>query len=323
MSYLWTLPMYNCNGWCFTWGVTSVGGKHVCLREIRPGEILQLVREERISHFCSVPAVLRRLAAECSPEDTPFPQAVNIMVVGSPPSAPIIEAMEDFFDARLIHAYGLTETYGPHALCAWHPEWDNFPAQERYQLKMRQGVPLITSGEAEVKNTFMSPAEWDGETHGEIMMRGNTVMAGYYENEAATEEVFEGGWFHSGDIAVTHPDGYIEVRDRVKDIIVSGGEHISALEVEKTIATHPDVRKVAVIAVPDEKWGEVPKAYVVVKDGRELTEDDVIEHVRDRIAHFKALRDVEFGPLPKSSNGKVQKYLLREREWTNRERRVN
>ncbi|MCY3825040.1 MAG: acyl--CoA ligase family protein [Nitrospinae bacterium] len=323
MNYLWTLPMFHCNGWCYTWGVTAVGGRHVCLRAVQPAEIFRLIREERVSHFCAAPTVLIALANDPAAREGPFPQPVTIMTAGAPPSPTIIATMEEDLGARVVHAYGLTETYGPHTVCAWHPEWDDLPAAERARLKARQGVPFVMTGECEVRDAEMRAVPWDGKTQGEVMMRGNNVMAGYYDNPAATEEAFRGGWFHSGDIAVAHEDGYVDLQDRAKDIIISGGENISTIEVEKAIVSHPAILEVAVVAVPDEKWGEVPKAFAVKKEGMEVSEEEIIEHVKSRLARFKAPKRVEFGPLPKTATGKIQKFVLRDKEWAGREKRVN
>ncbi|MEE9276480.1 MAG: acyl--CoA ligase family protein [bacterium] len=323
MNYLWTLPMFHCNGWCYTWGVTSVGGRHVCLRANRPPEIHRLIHEEKISHFCAAPTVLISIVNDPKAKEGPFPQPVTIMTAGAPPSPTIITAMEGELGATIVHGYGLTETYGPHTVCAWRPEWDALPPDEQARRKARQGVPFILTGECSVKDKEMADIAWDEKTQGEVMMRGNNVMAGYYRNEEATAEAFEGGWFHSGDIGVTHADGYVDLRDRAKDIIISGGENISTIEVEKAIASHPAVLEVAVVAVPDEKWGEVPKAFVVEKDGAGVSEQDIIDHVRERIARFKAPKSVEFGPLPKTATGKVQKFKLREKEWASQEKRIN
>ena len=323
MNYLWTLPMFHCNGWCYTWGVTAVGGRHVCLRSIQPSEVFRIVREEKISHLCAAPTVLIALSNDPEAQKGPFPQPVTIMTAGAPPSPTIINEMEGKLRARIIHAYGLTETYGPHTVCAWHPEWDDLPADERARLKSRQGVPYVMTGECDVMDREMKRLPWDGQTQGEVMMRGNNVMAGYYNNPEATQEVFKGGWFHSGDIAVAHEDGYIDLQDRAKDVIISGGENISTIEVEKAIVSHPAILEVAVVAVPDEKWGEVPKAFVVKKEGMETTEEEVIDHVKSRLARFKAPKYVEFGPLPKTSTGKIQKFKLREREWAGYEKRIN
>ncbi|MBI4250945.1 MAG: AMP-binding protein [Candidatus Tectomicrobia bacterium] len=323
-NYLWTLPMFHCNGWCYTWGVTAVGGTHVCLRAVRPADVFRLIREEKITHMCGAPTVLISIANDPEAQKGPFPQPVTIMTAGAPPSPTIIEIMEGKLGARIVHGYGLTETYGPHTTCAWHPGWDALPAAERARLKARQGVPFVGAGECSVKKPdTMEDLPWDGEAQGEVMMRGNNVMAGYYENPAATEEAFREGWFHSGDLGVTHPDGYIDLRDRAKDIIISGGENISTIEVEKAIVSHPAVLEVAVVAVPDEKWGEVPKAFVTRKAGREVSAQEIVEHVKARIAHFKAPKYVEFGDLPKTVTGKVQKFKLREKEWAGREKRIH
>ena len=323
MNYLWTLPMFHCNGWCYPWGVTSVGGRHICLRTNDPAEIFRLIREEKVSHFCAAPTVLTGLSNHPSAKNGPFPQPVTVMTGGAPPSPTIISTIEEELGGKIVHVYGLTETYGPHTVCTWNPDWDTLNNEERAQLKSRQGVPFVITGECDVKDKNMKSVPWDKKTQGEVMMRGNTVMAGYYENPEATEEAFNGGWFHSGDIAITYEDGYIDLQDRAKDIIISGGENISTIEIEKAISSHESVLEVAVVAVPDDKWGEVPKAFIVKKDNAKVTSEEIIKHVKSKIAKFKAPKYVEFGELPKTSTGKIQKYKLRDQEWTGRKKRVN
>ena len=323
MNYLWTLPMFHCNGWCYPWGVTSVGGRHICLRTNDPAEIFRLIREEKVSHFCAAPTVLTGLSNHPSAKNGPFPQPVTVMTGGAPPSPTIISTIEEELGGKIVHVYGLTETYGPHTVCTWNPDWDTLNNEERAQLKSRQGVPFVITGECDVKDKDMKSVPWDKKTQGEVMMRGNTVMAGYYENPEATEEAFNGGWFHSGDIAITYEDGYIDLQDRAKDIIISGGENISTIEIEKAISSHESVLEVAVVAVPDDKWGEVPKAFIVKKDNAKVTSEEIIKHVKSKIAKFKAPKYVEFGELPKTSTGKIQKYKLRDQEWTGRKKRVN
>ena len=323
MNYLWTLPMFHCNGWCYPWGVTSVGGRHICLRTNDPAEIFRLIRAEKVSHFCAAPTVLTGLSNHPSAKNGPFPQPVTVMTGGAPPSPTIISTIEEELGGKIVHVYGLTETYGPHTVCTWNPDWDTLNNEERAQLKSRQGVPFVITGECDVKDKDMKSVPWDKKTQGEVMMRGNTVMAGYYENPEATEEAFNGGWFHSGDIAITYEDGYIDLQDRAKDIIISGGENISTIEIEKAISSHESVLEVAVVAVPDDKWGEVPKAFIVKKDNAKVTSEEIIKHVKSKIAKFKAPKYVEFGELPKTSTGKIQKYKLRDQEWTGRKKRVN
>jgi fatty-acyl-CoA synthase len=321
-AFLWTLPLFHCNGWCFPWAVTAVGGRHVLLRKIDPPVVWNLVRDEGVTHFNGAPTVLIMLINDRSAPTGRLPRPLRVATGGAPPS-PTLLAQWARVGAELTHIYGLTETYGPHTSSDWHPEWDALDDEQRARLRARQGVANLVAAELRVVDEAMQDVPADGAAMGEVCMRGNNVMRGYFQDPEATATAFRGGWFHSGDAAVMHPDGYIELRDRKKDIIISGGENISTIEVEQAIARHPDVLEVAVIAVPDEKWGEVPKAFVVPKDGRQPTEADVIEHCRRTIAHFKCPRSVEFGPLPKTSTGKVQKFLLREREWGGRAKRIN
>ena len=321
--YLWTLPMFHCNGWCFTWAVTAAGATHVCLRKVEPQRVLQLIEREQVTHFCAAPTVLVALAND--PAAKPFARPIHVTTAAAPPSPKTIAQMEEL-GAAITHVYGLTETYGPITVCAWKsPMWDSLPEDERARLKARQGVPMVTVGGTDVRvvDAEMNDVPADGEAQGEIIMRGNNVMKGYYNDVAATEKAFAGGWFHSGDIGVMHPDGYIEIRDRAKDIIISGGENISTVQVEKAIMEHPAVLECAVVAKPDEKWGEVPKAFVTLKPGHTASGQEIIEFTRRTLAGFKVPKAVEFCDLPKTSTGKIQKYVLREREWSGRAKRVN
>jgi len=321
--YLWTLPMFHCNGWCFPWAVTAAGATHVCLRKVDAAGINHGIHAEGVTHFCAAPTVLIGLVNH--PETVPFPHRVVVTTAGAPP-APATIAQIEALGAELHHVYGLTEVYGPITECAWHsPQWDGYPAAERARLRSRQGVPMLTLGARDVRvvNAELEDVPRDGVTQGEIVMRGNNVMKGYYADPQATAKAFEGGWFHSGDIAVQHPDGYIEITDRAKDVIISGGENISTQQVEKVLLEHDAVLECAVVAVPDEKWGEVAKAFVTLKPGRTLGADELRAFARERIAAFKVPKTVEFAELPKTSTGKIQKYVLREREWKGRDKRVN
>ncbi|MDJ0947790.1 MAG: acyl-CoA synthetase [Alphaproteobacteria bacterium] len=311
--YLWTLPMFHCNGWTYTWGVTAIGGTHVCLRRVDPGLIFDLIADEGVTHMCGAPIVLNMMINAPSQLRRSFPQTVDAGTGGAAPPAAVIEAMEGM-GFHVTHLYGTTEAYGPATVCAWHDEWDALPMAERARKSARQGVRYPTLEEVMVLDpTTMQPVPPDGETMGEIMYRGNTVMKGYLKNPTATEAAFAGGWYHSGDLAVVHPDGYIEVRDRSKDIIISGGENISSIEVEGMLYKHPKVLEAAVVARPDEKWGETPCAFVTLKEGEEATSEEIIGFCRDNMAHYKCPKTVLFGPLPKTSTGKIQKYELRER----------
>jgi fatty-acyl-CoA synthase len=320
--FLWTLPMFHCNGWCFPWALTGAGGMHLLLRKIDPPVVWRLVRQEGVTHFNGAPTVLIMLINDPSAPSGRLDRPLRIATGGAPPS-PTLLAQWERVGAEITHLYGLTETYGPHTYCDWQPQWNDLPPDERARLRARQGVANLVACEVRVVDEAMRDVPADAATLGEVVMRGNNVMQGYFEQPEATEEVFRGGWFHSGDVAVMHPDGYIELRDRKKDIIISGGENISTIEIEQAIARHPDVLEVAVIAVPDDKWGEVPKAFVVPKEGRQLTAADIITHCRGQLAHFKCPKSVEFGPLPKTSTGKVQKFVLREKEWGGHEKRIH
>jgi len=311
--YLWTLPMFHCNGWCFPWAVTAGGARHVCLRQVDPQRMVELIRAEGVTHLCGAPVVVSTLTQYCVAQGIRFEGGLKIVTAGAPPPPAVIRAAEEM-GASLAHAYGLTETYGPHTICAWHPEWDALPAAERAQLRARQGVAYTVAGtDLRVVDGEMQDVPADGQTMGEVVMRGNNVMLGYYKNPQATEEAFRGGWFHSGDLAVMHADGYIEVRDRKKDIVISGGENISSIEVEKVLAEHPAVLEAAVVAAPDDKWGEVPKAYIGLKPGQTATAEELIQFCRARLAHFKCPKQVEFGALPRTVTGKVRKNELRGR----------
>ena len=321
-TYLWTLPMFHCNGWCFPWAVVAAGGTQLCLRAFDPGRVWELIRTAGVTHFCGAPTVLISLVNHPAAKEGPLQRPLRVTTAAAPPSPTIIGQMESL-GAAITHVYGLTETYGPHTVCAWHPEWDALPLEQRVRLKARQGVAYVIADPIRVVDDQMRNVPPDGETMGEVVMRGNNVMKGYFRDPEATAKAFRGGWFHSGDLGVMHPDGYIELRDRAKDIIISGGENISTIEVEQVILQHPAVLECAVIGVPDEKWGETPKAFVVPRDGATVSPDELITFCRKRIAHFKAPRYVEFGDLPKTSTGKIQKFVLRNREWEGQEKKIH
>ena len=311
--YLWTLPMFHCNGWCFPWTITAMAGTHVCLRRVLPEAVLGAIREHEVTHFCGAPIVLNSLVNAPAQLKEGISHTVKAMTAGAAPPAAVIAGIEAM-GFEVTHVYGLTETYGPVTVCAWHEEWDAQSLDERARLKARQGVRYqMLEGLMVADPETLEPVPRDGETMGEIFMRGNNVMKGYLKNKAASDEAFRGGWFHSGDLAVWHPDGYIEIRDRSKDIIISGGENISSIEVEGVLYRHPAVLEAAVVARPDEKWGETPCAFVTLKDGAEASEEEIIEFCREHMARFKAPKTVIFGPLPKTSTGKIQKFMLRKR----------
>jgi fatty-acyl-CoA synthase len=319
--YLWTLPMFHCNGWCTTWAVTGIGGRHVCLRAVRPDEIWRVIRDEGVTHLNAAPTVLISLVN--APEAGPLPQRLVATTAGAPPSPTIIGQMEDL-GAEVVHLYGLTETYGPHTVCEVQAGWAEVSAEERARLMARQGVSYVVADPTRVVDEAMEDVPGDGATMGEVVMRGNNVMAAYWEEPEATEHAFRGGYFHSGDLGVMHPDSYIQLRDRAKDIIISGGENISTIEVEQAMMSHPAVLEAAVIAVPHETWGERPKGFAILKPGASVGERELIDHVRSRIAHFKAPDVIEFpDALPKTSTGKIQKYVLRDREWNDRDTSIN
>ena len=311
--YLWTLPMFHCNGWCFPWTIAAAAGTIVCLRAVRDEPIFRLMKSESVTHFCGASVVLAMIVHAPAELKEGLQPGIRVMTGGAPPPAIIIEKMEALgFDVT--HGYGLTETYGPAVTCAWHPEWDDRPADERARLKARQGVRnLAAEGLMVADPETRQPVPSDGVTMGEIFMRGNNVMKGYLKNPSATEEAFAGGWFASGDLGVMHPDGYVELKDRSKDIIISGGENISSIEVEDVLYKHPDVREVAVVARPHERWGETPCAFVALRAGASVTEAELIAFCRQNMAHFKAPKTVVFTELPKTSTGKIQKFVLRNR----------
>ncbi|MEO7653034.1 MAG: AMP-binding protein [Bryobacteraceae bacterium] len=307
----------------FSWAVTAAGARNICLRQVDPKRIVELIESEGITNLGGAPVVVSSITQYCATNGMRFTKGLHIVTAGAPPSPAVIRAAEEI-GAEVTHVYGLTETYGPHSICAWREEWDALPVVERAQLKARQGVPYVIAGTSmRVVDMDMVDVPADGETMGEVVMQGNNVMLGYYNSPDSTAEAFRGGWFHSGDIAVMHPNGYIEVRDRKKDIVISGGENISSIEVEKILYDHPAVMEAAIVSKPDSKWGEVPKAHVSLKPGHEASEADLIDFCRARLAHFKCPKEIEFGPLPKTATGKIRKNELRERAWAGREKRVN
>jgi fatty-acyl-CoA synthase len=311
--YLWTLPMFHCNGWCFPWTITAMAGTHVCLRRVEAAAIYQAIERERVTHLCGAPVVMNMLLNAGPAERRPLDRHIEMMTAGAAPPAAVIEGMEGL-GFHITHVYGLTEVYGPAVVCAWHGEWDALPTAERARLKARQGVTYPVLEDLMVADpASLAPVPADGATMGEIFMRGNIVMKGYFKNPDATEEAFDGGWFHSGDLGVMHPDGYIELKDRSKDIIISGGENISTIEVEDVLYRHPSVLEAAVVARPDPMWGETPCAFVALKPEASAEAEEIITFCRDHLARFKVPRTVIFGPLPKTSTGKIQKFLLRER----------
>ena len=310
--YLWTLPMFHANGWTFTWINTARGMAHVCLRKVDPALIYKLIRDEDITMFCAAPTVLIGIANAPEEMRADAPRGVRLFTAGAPPAAATIEMIERELGWELTHVYGLTETAPLITVCEPRPEHQNLPLDERARVKSRQGVELVSSGELRVVDEDGNEVPQDGETLGEITVRGNVVMKGYYDDPEATDAAIRDGWFHSGDAAVVHPDGYVEIRDRFKDVIISGGENISSVEVEGCLLHHPAVQEVAVVGMPHEKWGEAPHAFVVLRDGAETTEDEIKLHVRNALAHFKTPQWVSFvDDLPKTATGKVQKYVLR------------
>ena len=310
-TYLWTLPMFHCNGWCFPWALAANAGTSVCLRKVDPALVFDLLMRHQVSHLCGAPTVLIMLLSEAEKSDVHIDHQVNIFVGGAPVPAAVIERVEAL-GLKLVHVYGLTEVYGSSVLCAWHDDWNDLDLKGRAALAARQGMRFEVVEDMMVADpATLTPVPKDGETMGEIFTRGNIVMRGYLKNPRATEEAFAGGWFHTGDLGVWHPDGYVELKDRSKDIIISGGENISTVEVEAVIYTHPAVQEVAVVARPDEKWGETPCAFVTLRDGAAATEQEIIAFCRDRIARFKCPKSVVFGALPKTATGKIQKFVLR------------
>ena len=313
--YLWTLPMFHCNGWTFTWGVTAAVGTHVCLRAVDPALIFPMIEDHKVTHMCGAPIVLNMMIH--APDDVKRTFAhgqIEVATGGAAPPSAGIPGMEEM-GFRVAHRYGMTECYGPSTLCAWQKEWGDLGDDDRAALMARQGVNYVTlDDQAVLDSETMAPVPADGEAIGELMLRGNTVMRGYLKNPATTEETLAGGWLHTGDLAVMHPDGYIEIKDRAKDIIISGGENISSLEVEEVLFKHPRIMEAAVVARPDEKWGETPCAFVTPAPGEEdLSPEEIIAYCRENMAHFKCPKTIVFGELPKTSTGKIQKFVLRER----------
>ncbi len=308
--YLWTLPMFHCNGWCFPWTISAIIGTHVCLRQVRGAPIWRALTENGVTHLCGAPIVMSVILD--APERVQLPSRVNFFTAAAPPPERVLADMQQAgFDVT--HLYGLTETYGPAVVNEWHADWSNLPLPEQARLKSRQGVKYTPLEHLDVLDPdTMRPVPRDGITLGEVMFRGNVVMKGYYRNESATEKAFDGGWFHSGDLAVIHPDGYIQLKDRSKDIIISGGENISSIEVEDVLYAHPAVAVVAVVAKPDEKWGETPCAFVELKAGETASMEELHKWCRAKLAHFKCPRDFVFTDIPRTSTGKIQKYVLRD-----------
>jgi len=311
--YLWTLPMFHCNGWCFPWSIAAVAGTNVCLRRVNAANIYNAIADHGVTHFCGAPIVLNYVINAKPDERRTFSHTVNVMTAAAPPPASTLEGMQRQ-GFKVTHVYGLTETYGPAVICAWHDDWNGRPIEEQAQLKSRQGVNYHMLQALTVMDPeTMKPVPADGGTMGEVMFQGNIVMKGYLKNKKSTDASLAGGWFHSGDLGVLHPDGYIQLKDRSKDIIISGGENISSIEVESVLYRHPAVLAAAVVARPDEKWGETPCAFVELKDSAGVvSEAEIVKFCRDNMAHYKAPRTVIFGPLPKTATGKIQKFKLRD-----------
>jgi len=310
--YLWTLPMFHCNGWCFPWSLSIVAGTHVCLRWVRPKPMWDLIAGEKVTHLCGAPIIMSTLLNAGEDQKRALKQPVEFFTAAAPPPESVLAAMKTA-GFNVTHLYGLTEVYGPAVVNDWKTEWDGLPLDQQAQKKARQGVRYVALEGLTVLNpNTLEPVPADGQTLGEVMFRGNVVMKGYLKNPEATRSAFEGGWFHSGDLGVLHPDGYIQLKDRSKDIIISGGENISSIEVEEVLYKHPDVQAAAVVARPDEKWGETPCAFVEIKPGSETSEEDLIAYCREHLASFKAPKTVVFCELPKTSTGKIQKFALRE-----------
>jgi fatty-acyl-CoA synthase len=317
--YLWTLPMFHCNGWCFPWAVTAAAARHVCLRSVDADRIWDLIDAEGVTNYNGAPTV--QLMVINHPRAHRLERPVTAMVAAAPPSPTLLARMSEL-NFRVVHVYGLTETYGPVTVCPEQDSWGDLAPGERARLLARQGQAYICADLVRVVDQEMNDVPRDGQTMGEVIMRGNNVMSGYYADQAATDKAFAGGWFHSGDLAVWHPDGNIELRDRGKDIIISGGENISSIEVEQAIAAHPAVLECAVVGIPHEYWGERPKAFVTLNEGASATAEEIIAFCRKRLAHYKCPDAIEFGPLPKTSTGKVQKFVLRGREWAGQDKRI-
>ena len=318
-AYLWTLPMFHCNGWCFPWAVTAVAARHVTMRAVDPELIWELIDGEGVTHYNGAPTV--QLMVLNHPRAHRLERAVTAMVAAAPPSPTLLARMSEL-NFRVVHVYGLTETYGPITVCPEQEGWRELPVAERARYLARQGQAYPSADLVRVVDEQMADVPQDGQVMGEVIMRGNNVMSGYFDDEAATGKAFAGGWFHSGDLAVWHPDGNIELRDRGKDVIISGGENISSIEVEQTIAAHPAVLECAVIGIPHPHWGERPKAFVTLNEDAAASPEEIIAFCRERLAHYKCPDSIEFGPLPKTSTGKTQKFVLRQREWADRDTRV-
>ncbi|MCK5778888.1 MAG: acyl-CoA synthetase [Rhodospirillales bacterium] len=310
--YLWTLPMFHCNGWCFPWTIAALAGTNVCLRRVNAKEIFAAIADHGVTHFCGAPIVLNFVINATDEERRPFDHKVDIMTAAAPPPATTLSKIQEQ-GFNVTHAYGLTETYGPAVMCAWKEEWNDEPIEKQAYLKARQGVKYHMLEDLCIMDPeTMQPVPPDGETMGEVMFKGNIVMKGYLKNKKTTDASLTGGWFHSGDLGVLQPDGYIQLKDRSKDIIISGGENISSIEVESVLYKHPDVISAAVVAKPDDKWGETPCAFLEMKNGSTATPDDIIKFCRDNLAHYKCPKNVVFTDLPKTSTGKIQKFKLRE-----------
>jgi fatty-acyl-CoA synthase len=310
--YLWTLPMFHCNGWCFPWTISIVAGVHVCLRQVRAAPIYDAIARHKVTHLCGAPVVMSTLLNAAADEKEPLPHTVEFVTAAAPPPEAVLAAMRTA-GFNVTHVYGLTETYGPASINEWHAEWDALPAAEQAARKARQGVRYpVLQGLDVLDPESLLPVARDGETLGEVMFRGNVVMRGYLKNKAATEKAFAGGWFHSGDLGVVHPDGYVQLKDRSKDIIISGGENISSIEVEEALYRHPAVQAAAVVAKPDDKWGETPCAFVELKPAATVTAEELIAWCRKHLAGYKCPRHVVFAELPKTSTGKIQKFKLRD-----------
>ena len=318
-AYLWTLPMFHCNGWCFPWAVTAVAARHVTMRAVDPGLIWELIDGEGVTHYNGAPTV--QLMVVNHPRAHRLERPVTAMVAAAPPSPTLLARMSEL-NFRVVHVYGLTETYGPITECPEQEGWRELPVDQRARYLARQGQAYPSADLVRVVDAEMNDVPQDAQVMGEVIMRGNNVMSGYFNDEAATAKAFAGGWFHSGDLAVWHPDGNIELRDRGKDIIISGGENISSIEVEQAIAAHPAVLECAVIGIPHPHWGERPKAFVTLREGGAAAPEDIIAFCRERLAHYKCPDSIEFGPLPKTSTGKTQKFVLRQREWADQDTQV-
>jgi fatty-acyl-CoA synthase len=318
--YLWTLPMFHCNGWCFPWAVTAVAARHVAIRAVDPGLVWDLIDGQGVTHYNGAPTV--QLMVINHPRAHRLDRPVTAMVAAAPPSPTLLGRMSEL-NFRVVHVYGLTETYGPITVCPEPEGWRQLPVEQQASYLARQGQAYPSADLVRVVGQEMNDVPRDGATMGEVVMRGNNVMSGYFNDEAATAKAFAGGWFHSGDLAVWHPDGNIELRDRGKDIIISGGENISSIEVEQAICAHPAVLECAVIGIPHPHWGERPKAFVTLNEGAAATPDEIVAFCRGRLAHYKCPDTIEFGPLPKTSTGKIQKFVLRDREWTGQDNRIS